>query len=517
MEDIGKLDVKKYWQIILGRKYVSIITFMIVMSAIVWGSFFIPKRYKADSTVFIEKNIVINLVRGMVVSPSIVDSLKVLTQSMNSREMLMKVIKSLDLDVRAKNQEDIEGLIKDFRKNTQINVKGDDLFKVSYKGNDPKLVKDYVNSLVSIYLEEHTRANRKGASLASKFLTDQIAHYKKKLDEAEKNVYAFRIENELYYASDEKTLVTDIKRYNDELSSTKMQINEYDAKIKKIKAQLSGEEPLTLASVKSDIKENSDLSIRLMRLENSLPMLLTTYEENYPEVIRIRAEIEFIKKQFESEKQNKIIRELSGNEPGSGASVMTPVYQKLREDGLRLESDKDSLKAKELILAKRINKIESELKNMPQEQIKLSELIRERQSNQKVYENLLARLGKAEVSEQMELEDKGSRFRIVDPAVLPAKPISPDRVNYMLFSLVAGIISVFLVNLLLEYFDHSIKDVSTIRSSYDLSVFAVIPVIITEEDVRKSKSIENKVYAISILYMTNIGGLFIKEITYKFL
>ncbi len=517
MDDIGKMDVKKYWQIIQSRKYVFIIAFMIVMSVIVWGSFFMPKRYKADSTVFIEKNIVTNLVKGMVESPSIDDSLKVLTYSMNSREMLMKVIRSLDLDVRVKNEEDIERLINDFRKNTNISVRGGDLFMVSYTGNDPKLVKEYVNNLVSIYVEENTGANRKETSLASQFLTDQIAHYKKKLDESEDKLSTFRIENGLYYASDEKTLVSDIKSLTDEVSNTKMQINEYNAKIKKIEAQISGEEPLTLAFVDNEQRGNSDLSVRLKKLENSLPILLTKYEENYPEVIRVRAEIEVIKKQIDSEKQDNMAKEISEDDAGSGTSVMNPIYQKLREDRLKFEADRDSLKAKESTLTARINKRESELRNMPQEQKQLSELMRERESNQQVYENLLGRLGKAEVSEQMEIEDKGSTFRIVDPAVLPTKPVSPDKVKYILFGIFAGIISAFGSVLLLEHFDHSIKDVDSLRSSYNLPVFAVIPIIITEEDIRKSRSFEKKVYAISIIYMAIIGGLFLKEIAYKFL
>ncbi len=517
MEDIGKLELKKYWQIIQGRKYVFIVTFMVVLSVIVWGSFFVPKRYKADSTVFIERHIIMNLMRGMVRTPSINNKLKVLTYSMNSREMLMKVIRSLDLDVTVKDQEDIERLISDFRKNTEINVKRGDLFTVSYTGSDPKLVKDYVNSLVSIYVEENTRADRRETSSASQFLTNQIAHYKKKLDESENRVSAFRIENELYYASDERTLVTGIKSFTEELSKTRMQINEYDAKIKKIEAQISGEEPLTLAFIDSEQSESSDLSMRLKRLERSLPMLLTQYEPSYPEVIRVKAEIRGIKKQLNSEKESDIARELAQNDLSLGTSVMNPVYQKLREDRLMLESDIDSLKAKELNLTARIRKSESELKNMPQEQKKLSELIREKQSNQQIYENLLARLGKAEVSEQMELEDKGSTFRIVDPAVLPAKPVSPDRVNYILIGIAAGILAAFGLTLLLEYFDHSIKDVDSIRSNWNVPVYAVIPLIITEEDIMKSKITEKRVYAVSLLYMTIIGGLFIKEFVNKYL
>jgi polysaccharide chain length determinant protein (PEP-CTERM system associated) len=196
MKDIGSGDVRKYWQVIKGRKYIFILVSLVVMSVIVWGSFFLPKKYQAISTVFIERNMITNLVRGMVVTPSVENRLRVLRYTMNSREMLLKVIRALDLDAKITNQEDMESVITDFQENTDINIRGSDLFRVSYTGKEPKLVRDYINTLISIYIEENTSAKREETYSANKFLTEQIGHYKGKLNESEEILSKFRIEKE---------------------------------------------------------------------------------------------------------------------------------------------------------------------------------------------------------------------------------------------------------------------------------------------------------------------------------
>ena len=177
MKDTAQMDIKKYWQLIVRRKYLFIAVSLLVLSVVVWGSFFMPRIYEAKSTVFIEKNIIQNLVSGIVVSPSVEDRIRVLTYSMMSRQMLLKVINAMDLDVKAKNQEETESIIENFQNDTKIAVKGSDLFIVSYRGRSPKLTRDYVNTLVSEYIEENTSSKRKETYVASRFLSDQINFY----------------------------------------------------------------------------------------------------------------------------------------------------------------------------------------------------------------------------------------------------------------------------------------------------------------------------------------------------
>ena len=516
MKDISQIDIKRYWQIVIRRRYLFIAVSLFCLSVIVWGSYIMPKTYEAKSTVFIERNVIKNLVQGMVVTPSIEERLRVLTYAMMSRNMLLKVINAMDLDIKAKNQASMESMVKDFQDNTKIMVKGNDLFVVSYKGGNPKIVRDYVNTLVSEYIEENISSKRQEAFGANKFLSDQIDFYKKKIEEAEERLMSFRREKGLTLATDERTLVSSIKQNKDEMENTEVKIKELEAKKAKMKQQLSGEEPFTVAII--DNKEKGgNLSIRLKMLEQKIPMLLTRYTEKYPEVIKTRAEIETIKKQIEAQKQSQGAENASEGDLGSGTSMMNPLYQQLKEDLFRTDSEIDSLKAKIAILNIRLKKSESEVQNIPKEKKDLSDIERDRNTYQKIYEQLLSRLGQSEVSEQMEVQDKGTTFRVVDPAILPTRPVSPNRVLLILIGIVAGAAAGVGAVLLSDYLDNSIRDIDTLKSQLGLQVLAVIPKITTDDDIKKEQRLDRRVYAISLTYLTIIGGIFIREIIVSFL
>jgi len=517
MKNVSQIDIRRYWQIVIRRRYLFIAVSLFCLSVIVWGSYIMPKIYEAKSTVFIERNVIKNLVRGMVVTPSIEERLRVLTYAMMSRSTLLKVINAMDLDIKAKNQASMESIVKDFQDNTKIMVKGNDLFVVSYRGENPKTVRDYVNTLVSEYIEENTGSKRQEAFGATKFLSDQIDFYKKKIEEAEERLMSFRREKGLTLATDERTLVSSIKQNKDEMENTEVKIKELEAKKAKMKQQLSGEEPFTIAIIDKEKGDGSSLSARLKMLEQKIPMLLTRYTENYPEVIKTRAEIETIKKQIEARKQSQGAENASEGDLSSGTSMMNPLYQQLKEELFRSDSEIDSLKAKQATLNSRLKKSESEMQNIPKEKKDLADFERDRNTYQKIYEQLLSRLGQSEVSEQMEVQDKGTTFRVVDPAILPTRPVSPNRVLLILIGIVAGAAAGLGAVLLSDYLDSSIRDIDTLKSQLGLQVLAVIPKITTDDDIKKEQILDRRVYAISITYLTIIGGIFIREIIVSFL
>lgn len=514
MADTSQLDIKKYWQIILRRRYLFIAVSLLCLSVIVWGSYFMPKIYEAKSTVFIEENIIKNLIKGIAITPSMEERLRVLTYAMMSRRMLLKVIDVLDLDIKAKNQEEIESMVIDFQKNTKITLKGNDLFMVSYRGREHVLVRDYVNTLVSEYIEENISSSREEVSGANKFLTEQIEYYKKKLDEAEQKLTNFRRERGIYLAMDEKSLVTSIKATSEQIEDLNIKIKELVAKKEKIKQQLSGEKPLTLAII--DSTNNENLSTQLKALEKRLLILLTKYTEDYPEVVKIKTEIEGMKKQITNKGQGQEINESKEDALEISTSIMNPVYQQLKEELFRAESDIDSLKAKIQSLTLRNKKLEMELKNIPEDKKMLFDMERERDTYAKIYNELVAKLGQAEVSEQMEVQDKGASFRVVDAAILPQRPVSPDRVKLILFGIAAGIASGFGAVLLREYLDNSIRDIDTLKSQIGLQVLAIVPQIVVEEDIKRQIKRDKRIYIATVVYLSIIGGIFIKEVLNKF-
>jgi hypothetical protein len=103
------------------------------------------------------------------------------------------------------------------------------------------------------------------------------------------------------------------------------------------------------------------------------------------------------------------------------------------------------------------------------------------------YNSLLGRKLEAEIAVNMEKQQKGEQFRILDYAQLPEKPISPNMKILFLFALAGGLGVGCGLIFLLEYFDTSFSSPEDIEPFLGIPVFATLPVIYHPEELRKQK------------------------------
>ncbi|MBI5468414.1 MAG: chain length-determining protein [Deltaproteobacteria bacterium] len=482
--EIQRIEIKKYLKILIRRKFVFMGVALMVMSGIVWGSYFMSKKYEAKSMVFIESNVIKNLVGGIAITPSMNDRIRVLRYAMLSRGLISKVVKDLDLDTKVKNDAKVEEMITDFQARTTINVRGNDMFIVSFTDTNPKLAMDYINSLVRNYVEENISAKREESYGANSFLKEQVALLKDKVNKGDDEIIKFRQRQGVYVSIDENALINDIKSYKTEIDSIDVKKNELLATKNSIKKQLEGKEPL-----------NSSGGAIVAALENRIKQLLVVYTENYPEIVKLRAEIDAAKKQQVAAPKN--VEEEAGVMSDEDAAT-NPIYSDLRQRYLQAESDISALDAKRKKLLSLISARENELRVLPADKKKLYELEQERNANRELFEQLRQRLGQSEFSKKMEIEDKSTTFRIVDPAVLPTRPVTP-RLKVMLAGVFIGLIGGIGAVFLREQFDSSIKETQTLKL-LGLEVLAVIPKIFNETENRKKVKKERLIYTLAGIY-----------------
>ena len=170
----SEFDYKKYLQLLIRRKELFVVLFLLIATGMIVVSFVLPKKYEAKSTVFIEKNVISELVKGITVTPSMDDTIKVLTYAITSRTLLTKVVDSLDMNLSKKSDTDTEELIRKLQLNIDVKVKDRNLFMISFKDSNPRLARDFVNTLVRLYIEENTSSKRGESYDATKFLSEQI-------------------------------------------------------------------------------------------------------------------------------------------------------------------------------------------------------------------------------------------------------------------------------------------------------------------------------------------------------
>jgi len=509
---INSFDFKRYWGLILQRRYLALSVAFTVLSLCTLAAFILPKVYEATSTIFIQRSSLINpLIKGIGVAANADEGVRTLKDGITSRNIISRVIKRLDMDSGDTKSAKHEGLISSIKSKISITVKGADrqgadLFIISYRGSDPKNVRDIVNTLVEEYIAETLGYRRSDASGAFDFVQSQLAEYKSKLEKSDKDIRAFRERYPDIVPQTESAVLTRMEAFQTQKIDADIKVQELMRRRDNLKKQLSGEKELTVAFV---TREGSP-EARLNYLNNQLVLLTTKYTDQHPELRKTKAEIQELKKQIAHAKAGP------ADAGSSETSTLNPIYQQLKEDLARTDAEIDSLRARSAELSRQQQQAKNVLGGMPKEQEEWTRLQRDRTVYQHIYDDLLNKSETARVSKDLELTDKGTTFKVVDPAVLPVFPVQPDRIKFILAGILLGIACGVGAVLGIDYLNHSFKDEDSIEESLKVPVLVAIPSVVVEGDVMTMKQLDKKVMIAASVYLGIILLLLVKEALYKF-
>ncbi len=507
-------DIKRYLGILQRRRYLALAVAFGVLSLFTWGSFLMTKTYEASATVSIESvGIIKPLIQGVGVSVTTEERQRNIRNRITSRSIVERVIKTLGLDKNLKTPDQDDELATGIQRGLTVTMRsaGDhepDLFTVTYRGSNPKVVRNVVETLVKEFIEDSVRFQRSDAVGAFDFIEEQLKEYKRKLELSDRSIREFRERNPQMIPQNETTILGRIENFQTARIDGQIRLKELQRKRESLQKQLSGEKELTVAFVSRDGSPES----RLNYLNNQLMLLMTKYTDDYPEVIKIKSEIEELKKQMAQATTAE--KNLSAN-AGAETRALNPVYRQIKEEMQKTETEIESLSARMDELAKQQDVGRHILGQMPREQEEWSRLQRDRNVYQRVYDDLLQKLENARVSKNLELADKSTTYRVVDPPLLPRIPIKPNRILLIIAGLALGIAAGVGVAVGLDYYDYSFKDEDALREGLNLPVLAAVPSVVTEEDVLAEAIMDKKVFTASAAYLSLIGLVLVAEILYR--
>jgi len=422
---------------VVGEKRLTFLgVAMTVMALGVVLAYTLPTRYEAQSTVFLEQNVITDLVKGIAVTPPVEAKIRMLSVALLSRTMLLKVLSDLNRDLVLKSDRDVEAYLKDLSKRIDIvylEKKG--VFKIAIRDGDPIFARDFVNTLTRKYIDENTSSKRVESLEANKFLAQQIESFKKRIDDAEDAVNKFKSENGLLLVTDEVYLRGEIAAAEKKLEELVIKRNTIEAK-------------------REIFLERGTDGESLSGAEARLAELRSRYTDENPKVIKAKAALASM-----SRKRRDGSRELSP----------------AQRDSLKmLQVELDAMKEMEERQKEIIEDSKKRLRDIPNLRAELAELVRKKDNEAVVYQQLVTRYGQSEVAKQMELQDKSVSFRVLDPAVTPVVPVSPNRLLIILGSVFAGFGLGLAVVMLLDILKGAVKSPNALKE-LDIPVFAIVP------------------------------------------
>jgi polysaccharide chain length determinant protein (PEP-CTERM system associated) len=463
-----KIDLMYYASLIWRRRWIIITIFCMAMISGIYLAITLPKTYEAGTLILVEPQRVPNSYVQSIISADLDLRLNNITQIVKSRTSLMGIIDKFNLFSEVKYKDMfIEDKIKKMRElisvelNTNNRRKGTNYFTISFKGKDPNKVMNVVNDITALVINQNLKVRESQAESTTEFLNDQLTKMRKDLETVEKALGNYR---KKHMGELPEQLNANLRM----IDNLQRQLIEKQASLRNEKDRLvSIGNQLRLARDQSKLINTLQLGTKdpqsLESLKNQLVDLKSRYTDKHPEVIKLKNKI------VEMKKENK-----------SGIPTIENEFKLQRED---INKEIKNMEKEISDIKTRIAFYQSRVENTPKREQELLSLKRNYKNIQETYNSLLKRKLEANIATSMEKKQKGEKFRIIDPARLPEKPVSPDMNKFFIICLAIGLSLSGGLVFLMDYFDNSVKKPELIEDKFGIPVLAVMPTIRHHKDI----------------------------------
>jgi len=508
MDTTQNLLLKKYVDLVCRWKYLLLFLLGVGLLGGLVSYKFIPKTYMATSLLSYQQQQVNADKTSRKVAAEVRDMVSTLTQIVTSRRNLEELIKRFDLYQSERQEYPMEDVVNLMRGDIAIEPsKRGETLEISYRGQDQGKVAKVAKELASKFIEENLRYREAWARETSKYISNELQQAKETMDakEATMRDYKLKFYNEMPTQRDinlaRLTLLQEqhqsMQQNMLELERTRVLIQD---QIAARKAVLEAEKRARIYTASSAAANGADSQAQYLdRLRVKLDSLEIRYTDNHPEIKRTKKMIAKLEKEIRN----------SGPANGPGVGTGDPVDEvliKLQSQLTNVELSMDSITREKEQLPKRIEQYEKWIAAVPVREAEWSALTREYAQLKNYHDQLVARDLEAKSMLNLERKQKGSQFRIEDPARFPEKPIKPVFLKVMLAAL--GAIMAFGVGLILltDFFDGSFRESEELEPFLGVPLITTVSQIQTDDERRKGTIVSMfKITGVSVCFALVIG------------
>ena len=504
----NQLDIGYYLKLVLSRRWFVIVPFFMTLIAGIYLSVALPKKFQAETLILIEPPRVSDNYVQAIVSNDLESRIATIKEMILSRTNLLKIIENFNLFSGPTSTEMfLDDKIEAMRNYTTVDIVSDrrnrtaNAFKISFEGKDPQKVMQVVNAMAALVIDQNLKVRESQATGTVEFLEQERAKMRLKLEEVEAALKDFREKHMGELPDQLPSNLMVLERLQQQLTDKQKSLREEKYRLSSLENQLQfAREQAATAVTAAPMPENGGPTT-LEGLKQQLADYKIRYTPQHPDVIRLQRKIEELEKEsppISADVGAGGSTRLSGGGPSTAGSGAEAGLIAQRNGAAReIAALREELSA----LQEQIAVYQRRVEDTPKLEQELLSLKRDYDNTQKTYDSLLARKQEAEVAANMERQQKGEQFRILDPARLPDKPQSPDMRKLFLLCVMAGLGLGGGLIFLLEFLDKSVKKLESVPKKLRIPLLVAIPTIDHPKDIRRRRINDGLSIAAAVMCM----------------
>ena len=471
-----------YLRMFAKHKFLAIIPLVVVfLGSAIFGST-LPKGYKATA---VFRMLQPYALRGRSDRRSAEDDLDVMKQLILSRSNLVEVIRDVGFDAsyahlpEARREAREAEVVKQLRKNLEVQQKANKVFEISYRSEDPETAARVTNAAMQRYHEGVLKTEREQMEATVAFLERKVKEYETNLAASSEALAQFIAANMQAWSGSELSDLAQLKTILDDLRDTELKLSDAETAKKELEKKIAVVPPTVEVTLVKDNPRLLDLREKRESAALKLANLKTLFTDLHPKVIEVSKEIETLDSLINATEKTTI--EVK-HEPN-------PLFLKLRDKLDDADVGMVSAKGERTRLLARKKEYEKRAQNVPGLQKQMKKFEREDELNQEQLKYYTGQLREAKI----ELErgkEQGTRFRILDYARKSSASATSNRLKISLLGLIVGSGLGLGLAVLKDQMDTSFKDVEDAASFLDVPIIGTIPVINTASERAREKKKE---------------------------
>ncbi len=342
------------------------------------------------------------------------------------------------------------------------------VLEISYEDNVPQRAKDFVDNLIYSYIEDSAKGRTKEIKQRLKFINTQLDIVSKNLKKYETLLEQFKKKNKIIDISSEaKVTIQKLSEFDKQYA----QLSIEDRILRDVYKQVVSEENknINLYGIKDPVLNS--LVQEYNKLVAKRNALLTEYTEYHPDVEKVNAQLEKIKRNIE-----------------------VSVFNLKKEVRDRLIGTRAV-----------IGKYESFLRSLPEKEKEYIRIKRNYAVNEKIYSYLVQKKLEASLAEISAL----AGVRIIDEASLPKAPIKPKKNIILLLGALIGFVFGTAYGYIRDLFEDKVKYLKEVERLINAPIVGIVPHL-KKKDIKNilSRINNGKLLRIFRILKANIQLLF---------